>query len=322
MLFSVVSVIALVLSAAALTMRFRPITSFPELILVVGLPFVPVVALVGLAFALSARRRILALVGASLLTATLVIQADWYLMGDPPDIAGPEVRVLASNLRYGRADATEFVELAKENADIITVAELTKEAIERFNQAGLVETFPHSQLIPASGARGIGIWSRYPLIPLTAPRHRNVSIPAALIQVPGTALKPLIASIHITSPVAGEENTVDDWRSGIAGAKSQLNGFAATAGSGAVIVGGDFNSTPDMWQFRDLLTNGYRDAVQQTGAGFAPTFKADSRLPPLITIDHILTRNAAVSSIRTVHIKGSDHRALLATVRIPLEPAT
>lgn len=41
----------------------------------------------------------------------------------------------------------------------------------------------------------------------------------------------------------------------------------------------------------------------------------------MITIDHVLTRNAAVSSIKTVKIKGTDHRALMATVRVPLEPA-
>jgi len=89
---------------------------------------------------------------------------------------------------------------------------------------------------------------------------------------------------------------------------------------GAVIISGDYNSTPDMRQFRDLLTNGYRDAVEQTGSGYAPTFKADSWLPPVITIDHVLTRNAAASSIKTVKITGTDHRALLATIRVPLEP--
>ena len=103
----------------------------------------------------------------------------------------------------------------------------------------------------------------------------------------------------------------------MAGAKAQLDNFALAAGPAAVIVGGDYNSTPDMRQFRDLLTNGYEDAVNQIGAGFAPTFKADSWLPPLITIDHLLTRNAQAASIKTVKITGTDHRALLATIRVP-----
>jgi hypothetical protein len=55
-----------------------------------------------------------------------------------------------------------------------------------------------------------------------------------------------------------------------------------------------------MRRFRDLLTNGYRDAVEQTGAGFAPTFPTHSWCPPLIAIDHEMTRAAACSPIRTI----------------------
>ena len=99
-----------------------------------------------------------------------------------------------------------------------------------------------------------------------------------------------------------------------------MDGFTDAAGPGSVIAAGDFNSTPDMGQFGHLLTDGYRDAVEQTGAGFAPTFPSRPWHPPLITIDHVLTRQAAASSIRTVFIQGSDHRALLATVEVPLDP--
>ena len=77
-----------------------------------------------------------------------------------------------------------------------------------------------------------------------------------------------------------------------------------------------------MRQFRDLATNGYHDAVEQTGAGFAPTFPSNKPFPPLITIDHVLTRNASASSIKTVELPGSDHRSLLATIKVPLDPTT
>jgi endonuclease/exonuclease/phosphatase (EEP) superfamily protein YafD len=121
------------------------------------------------------------------------------------------------------------------------------------------------------------------------------------------------------SPVADESNTVDDWRSGIAATKAVLDGFA-DAGPAAVIIAGDFNSTPDMRQFRDLLTNGYRDAVEQTGAGFVPTFPADSWLPPALAIDHVLTRDCRATAVHAMEIAGSDHRALLATVQVPRRP--
>ena len=121
-------------------------------------------------------------------------------------------------------------------------------------------------------------------------------------------------------PVLGAPADNVDWRQGMAGAKEQLNFFARAAGPAAVIIGGDYNSTPDLRQFRDLLTNGYHDAVEQTGAGFAPTYPSDTWHPPIIVIDHVLTRNAAAASIRTLDIPGSDHRALLATIEVPLDP--
>ena len=54
--------------------------------------------------------------------------------------------------------------------------------------------------------------------------------------------------------------------------------------------------------------------------GFVPTFPSRTWHPPLITIDHVLTRQAASASIRTVYVRGSDHRSLLATVDVPLDP--
>lgn len=57
-----------------------------------------------------------------------------------------------------------------------------------------------------------------------------------------------------------------------------------------------------MRQFCDLLTDGYRNAVEQLGPGFALTFPSNRWYPPLITNDHMLTRNAATSSIRTIEV--------------------
>ena len=106
----------------------------------------------------------------------------------------------------------------------------------------------------------------------------------------------------------------------MAGARAQLDNLASAAGPGAVIVGGDYNSTPDVRQFRNLLTDGYRDAVEQVGSGFAPTFPSGRWYPPVITIDHVLVQKATAASARTAGIEGSDHRAVLVTVRVPLEP--
>ena len=204
---------------------------------------------------------------------------------------------------------------------MITVSELTQEAVQRFSDAGLDKEFPYSVLNPAPGAGGIGLWSRFPLDLITPSELPYVTGVGARLQVPGVRFAPLVASVHVISPVAAEQNAFVQWRTGIDSGKAALGGIADFAGPAAVIIGGDFNSTPDMRQFRDLLTNGYRDAVEQTGAGFAPTFPSNRRtIPPLLVIDHVLTRGAAASSIRTIKVPGSDHRALLATIQVPLDP--
>jgi endonuclease/exonuclease/phosphatase (EEP) superfamily protein YafD len=137
---------------------------------------------------------------------------------------------------------------------------------------------------------------------------------AARVQMPGVPIAPAVASVHITSPMASFES----WRNGVTATKSRLAGLADTVWQGAMIAAGDFNSTPDMRQFRDLIGDGYHDAVRNTGAGFTPTFPSDTVLPPVITIDHVLTRHASVTSIRSVDIDGTDYRALLATVEVPI----
>ena len=43
----------------------------------------------------------------------------------------------------------------------------------------------------------------------------------------------------------------------------------------SVLIGGDFNATPDAAQFRTIVAQGYADAADQAGAGFTPTWPAD-----------------------------------------------
>ncbi|WP_233211349.1 endonuclease/exonuclease/phosphatase family protein [Mycobacterium sp. shizuoka-1] len=291
------------------------------MILAVGSPYVLLVAIVGALVAVLYHQRIVAVLTVATLAMSLTIQVTWYYLGVPgTSTQRIQIRVLSSNLRKGQADAAVLVQLAKGNADVITVAELTPEAVQHLKRAGITKAFGYSHLLPAEGSAGIGIWSRYPLTALTVPRHRAVKMPAARVDVPGVRFDPLLASVHVYSPVAGERNTVSNWRIGMTGAKAQLRTFERIAGPAAVIVGGDYNSTPDMRQFRDLLTGGYADAVNQSGAGFAPTYPADTWFPPLLTVDHVLTRNSVATSVQTVTIPGSDHRALLATIEVPVDP--
>lgn len=306
-------VVALAFSVLTLIVRALPVSNIVTLVIAVAAPYTVFVAAAGLALAVWSRRVVLSIAALIIVAVSLGIQVRWYYSGSPTDVGEHvEVRVLSSNLRYGRAEPEEFVDLARSSADVVTVTELTAEAVRGLHDARIHETFPYSILFPAAKAGGNGIWSRHPLTPVSPTRYWNSSMVAARLDLPGVPTEVAVASVHVTSPMA----SFDSWKAGIAATKSRLEGLAHVE-SGTVIVAGDFNSTPDMRQFRDLLTNGYRDAVSSTGAGLAPTFPSNAVVPPLITIDHVLTRRAVVASVRAVSLSGTDHRALLATVRIP-----
>lgn len=310
------AVSALTFAVIALVARALPLSNNIVLIVAAGSPYAVVIAVAGLTLTVMCRRTILSVVAVAVVVATVAVQVPWYYFGRPPDVGDHvELRVLSSNLRKGQADALLFVGLARASADVVTVSELTAEAVERFNAAGMAGAFPYSVLNPAAGAGGIGLWSRFPLAVVTQSRHGNMI--AARLRIPGVRFAPVVASVHVISPLADNGKAFDNWRYGIVATNAELIRLAEAAGSGAVIVAGDFNSTPDMRQFRDLLTHGYRDSVEQIGAGYGPTFPSNIWFPPLLTIDHVLTRQAAATSIRTVKVPGSDHRSLLATIDVP-----
>ncbi|WP_240760838.1 endonuclease/exonuclease/phosphatase family protein [Mycolicibacterium sp. CR10] len=299
--------------------RALPLTNNVALVIAVGSPYVAVAAAVTLVLSLIARQVALSLVAVVIVTANLAIQIPWYYFAKPVDVgAHVDIRVLSSNLRKGRADVPAFAELARTSADVMMLSELTPDWVRHFYSTGIRREFPYSLLVPAPDAGGFGMWSRFPLEVVSPLKGGNMI--AARMEVPGVRVNPVVAGLHIMNPLTYYGRAFREWREGISAAGVRMNHLAEITDDGAVVVAGDFNSTPDMRQFRDLLANGYRDAVEQAGTGVAPTYPSYPWFPPLITIDHVLTRNATATSIRTVELRDSDHRALLATIEILQNP--
>lgn len=315
------AVVTLLYVIAALIARTVSLANLPALVVAASFAYVPLLALCAVILSALCRKKLLSIIGIVLLAMSVAVQVPWHNLGRTSDTGPPstELRVLSSNIQKGEVDPTAFIRLAVDSADIITMSELTAEAAARFREGGLRKTFPYSILIPRPGAAGMGLWSRYPLIGLPDSKYGSNFI-AARVRVPGVRDDPVVASVHLMSPLAGGANTFAQWNHRITAAKAEFADYAETAGPAAVIIAGDFNATPDMRQYRNLLDVGYRDAVNETGAGFSPTYSPHPWIPPLITIDHVLTRNSSAQSIHTIDIPGSDHRALLATVQVPQGP--
>jgi endonuclease/exonuclease/phosphatase family metal-dependent hydrolase len=204
--------------------------------------------------------------------------------------------------------------LARDGADLLVVVELTPESASGLTQEGLDVGFPYRVVDAQPFAAGVAIWSRYPVVRSSRIGGYQLGVVSAVIRAPQAADEAVVLAAHLTGPWP---QPIDGWRQDIAEFSNTLNRIAAEAGEGAAIVAGDFNASMDMQPFRRLLENGFRDAAEQSGAGFTPTYPADSAAPPLIGIDRILTFNSSASDVQTVRIPGSDHLGLWAIVHVP-----
>jgi endonuclease/exonuclease/phosphatase (EEP) superfamily protein YafD len=245
--------------------------------------------------------------GALALTVLLgVLVAPRAIPSRQPTLAGPRLRVLASNLYLGRGDVKTIVELVREHqVDVLNLVELTPETAEELGRAGLFELLPHRVFQPVEAGRGSGIAARYPVQPLELPGPALLEQPSARIEVHGSVVE--VVAVHPVPPT-GDPST---WQ-------AEMGGLPGPRSDGPIrILAGDFNATLDHGTFRRLLRTGCHDAGAQRGAGLRGTWPS-APFPPPVTIDHVLVdRRAAVVGYRVFDVPNSDHKAVLAELVLP-----
>ncbi|MGC4896409.1 endonuclease/exonuclease/phosphatase family protein [Micromonospora sp. DT31] len=284
--------------------------------LVLAIAFTPYVAAVAPAVAVTAlalRRRAPAVVAAVAALALIGAVAPRALPGDRPPADGPTLRLLTANLRLGSADAAALVDLIRaRRVDVLTVQELTPALAAGLDRLGLATLLPHRSLSPEVGATGSGVYARHPLRDGGHRRNQGFFFTQAYATVKVPGAPPLrVESAHPAAPYAVD--VVPDWWT------DQRAQPHATPHGGLSVLAGDFNATLDHAALRDLIATGYTDAADAAGAGFAGTWgPCDGDPLPPVAIDHVLVdRRIAARSAGTFPVPGSDHRALLATLRLP-----
>jgi len=301
----VVGLLVLVLAACALAARFVPTANRWQLAAAALSPYLMMGApLAVLVFALS-RHWTLVSIAAVLTVAVLAVQLPWYI-GSPDPGSGTTLRFVSANLLLGEAEPASVAGLAAEHADVLAVQELTPELAAALSPA-LAGAFPFSALRPRERAAGVGLWSRYPISASGSDESFGRGLIYARIQVPDTDYATTVLSTHMPPP----RSAFESWRNDIGRLGPVLRELPP---DGPVVVGGDLNATPDVREFRQLLQAGYRDGAAQAGAGLTRTHPSHTIVPPLLAVDHIMTRDATVTSLQTVAVTGSDHLALAAVV--------
>jgi endonuclease/exonuclease/phosphatase (EEP) superfamily protein YafD len=266
-------------------------------------PYAAATAWIPVAVALVLRRRAVALIALTAFAALAAVVAPRAFGGpDHGPRDGRPLSVMSANLRRGEADPRAVVRLVDRHAvELLSLQELTPSAAARLDAAGLRDRLPHRILDARAGARGSGILSRHPLRSVRRSPPPGPAMPEATVVAP--MMVPVdVKAVHPVAPGVG-----GTWRW-----KRDLDGLPhATPGGPLRMLVGDFNATLDHRRLRRLLDTGYIDAADATGDGLRPTYRG-------IQIDRLLVdRRAGVASVAFHDLRGSDHDALTATVRLP-----
>ncbi|GAA3233006.1 endonuclease/exonuclease/phosphatase family protein [Nonomuraea helvata] len=271
-------------------------------------PYAAAGSLVPLLIAAVGRKRAATAV-ALLATTALGFSVLPRALGSAETTAGRPFRVMTINMLFGRADAVTIMKLVREfDPDVLSTQELTPGAVSDLDAAGLEEVMPHRVLLPEWSAGGSGLYSRHPLEPLTGVMPPvGHQMPAALISLPGG--KPVeFIDAHPFPPLG---DYVTEWNEALAA-------FPSASPDRIRIIAGDFNASLDHAALRGLLARGYKDAADTVGAGLIPTWPANKRVPPIITIDHVLVdRRVGVEEVSVRDVPRTDHRAVLAQLTVP-----
>ncbi|MGC5021120.1 endonuclease/exonuclease/phosphatase family protein [Micromonospora sp. DT47] len=281
--------------------------------LVQAVAFTPYVAgwsMLALVLALALRRRWPAVLAAVVALVLVGAVAPRALSSGQPAAGGPTLRVLTANLLKGGGDARTLVDLVRRHrVDVLAVQEFTPQVQVALDQQGLADLLPHRQLNAEVGTTGSGLYSRFPLSAGGFRRNAGFAFSQAYATAAVPGAPPLrVESAHPAAPYAVE--VVDEWFTDL---RAQPR---ATPDGPLSILAGDFNATLDHAPLRALLRSGYVDAA---GAGLTGTWGPYDGDPiPPVAIDHVLVDQRIAVTAATVHpVPGSDHRAVLATLRLP-----
>jgi endonuclease/exonuclease/phosphatase family metal-dependent hydrolase len=271
---------------------------YPVVAAIAYTPYVALTSPLPVVIALVLRRRVVALVAALAGAALVLAVAPRALAGPRPAARGPALTVMTANLFRGRADAAAVVRTARAHGvQVLALEELTPGEVARLDAAGLGRLFPYR----LHGSEN-ELFSRAPL--------RDRSGDAATLRLAG-APPVRVRVVHPLPPL--NRPWARDWRAAI----RALPG--ADSRGDVQLLAGDFNATLDHEAMRALLARGYVDAADAAGDGLTWTWPAlgHPHTPP-ITIDHVLVdRRVRALGVTAVGIPGTDHRAVVARLRLP-----
>jgi endonuclease/exonuclease/phosphatase (EEP) superfamily protein YafD len=231
----------------------------------------------------------------------------WFIepYGRTDEPSGPplaELRVLTSNVQFGRGTDALVEAVRRHDPDIVFVQECERTCSAALRDAFEEDGYPYRQAVEGYGSDGSVILSRRPLTP-AATVPGTMGMPGATTEVEGRKVRLQLA--HPMPPLPGQ---VDTWRREL----GRLRAYAAAGTSTPTILAGDFNASQDHAAFRRILDTGLHDGARLADKDRTPTWPARTAPAFGAQIDHVLvSEDFAARRARFLGLAGTDHRALL-----------
>lgn len=228
----------------------------------------------------------------------------WQLRGTPEEIPGePVLKVMSYNVWSRNGKTAETIGLiAQEDPDLLLLQEIPVERFAALRQL-LADGRP-GEVLYASYEQHLlqGVLSRFPIVPLKAMRKLGQAQKVAVDTPVGRVT---VFNVHPLRSGGWQRRD----RQIVALVEQEI-----LETRGAVILGGDFNTT-DQTQLYRRLSRHLRNAHWEAGFGFGFTYpSAEIRLlglglPPLVRIDHIFYNDhfRALAAGTSRNSGGSDH---------------
>ncbi|MEU9208746.1 endonuclease/exonuclease/phosphatase family protein [Streptomyces sp. NPDC048415] len=277
------------------------ITPVPQLL--AFLPWLLAPTGLGLLLALLARWRIGMVWGVVLLGCVAWFIEPYGKTSEPGGAPLAELRVMTSNVEFGRGTGSLLTAVRERKPDILFVEECEYGCSRALEDAfgGSDGVYPYREAVEGAGSDGSVIMSRFPLTGADGVRG-TMGMPGAVADVHGHTVRLQLA--HPMPPLPGQLGV---WRREL----GELRDYAA-ADKGPTILAGDFNASQDHAAFRRILDTGLRDSARLAGHPRTPSWPARTAPTLGAQIDHVLvSRGFSANEASFVRITGSDHRALV-----------
>ncbi|MEJ8281134.1 endonuclease/exonuclease/phosphatase family protein [Pseudonocardia spirodelae] len=222
---------------------------------------------------------------------------------------GPELTVLVANVLLGRADPVALAAtIVDRRPDVVVLPEA--------GAAFLGAVLPRSTGYRGWSSVPPGVEDRHGTVVLVSPRAGDVDVrPGRGTRLPHLEVTGGLLGLRTLYAVHTSAPTNPRWTRMWADELALLGRWTRTRP--APLVAGDLNAVADHRRLRDAL-GGCVDAADGTGDDLVGTYPSSLPRWAGIRIDHVLVpRGSATRRHEVLDIAGSDHRAVLVTVRLP-----